>query len=322
MSEWTALAERSRNVFSTPEFAEVWLRHHDVETRIEDDGRSLVPLCVERKGPLRVLRFVGHGPADELGPLGEDPVDALRSALARGGWDVFAGEHLSARRAWAIDGARVVSRDESRVLHFQDTDWERYLASRSANFRSTLRRGERKLAQHVVREDLTPQGFETLLALHRERWGGAETGFTMHADFHRDFFRVAVERGWARLFVVDVEGEPAAAWYGFRFAGVESYYNAGRSLNHEKLGLGLPLIAHTIRLAQEDGLDEYRFLRGDEDFKRRFTDDDDGVMTLATARGALGRAALAALLGLRGAATRLRRSSPPAPRAAASPPGA
>src|SRR4051812_18294631 len=73
---WSALAERSGNVFATPDWAEAWvppfapraalrpLACHDASGAL----RAVWPLYVDRRGPVRVLRLIGHGPADELGP--------------------------------------------------------------------------------------------------------------------------------------------------------------------------------------------------------------------------------------------------------------
>ncbi len=51
---------------------------------------------------------------------------------------------------------------------------------------------------------------------------------------------------------------------------------------------------HTVREAIADGIEEYRFLRGDESFKYRFATADPGLETIAAPRGVMGRAALAA----------------------------
>ncbi len=73
-----------------------------------------------------------------------------------------------------------------------------------------------------LQDDLT-----VLFALHRARWGEGSP-FLRFEAFHREFAAVALERGWLRLWFLELDDRPAAAWYGFRFAGVESYYQAGR----------------------------------------------------------------------------------------------
>ena len=42
-------------------------------------------------------------------------------------------------------------------------------------------------------------------------------------------------------------------------------------------------MAHTVRVAIADGVEEYRLLRGDEPYKARFATDDPGLETIAAA---------------------------------------
>ena len=108
-----------------------------------------------------------------------------------------------------------------------------------------------------------------------------------------------MERGWLRLWLLELDDRPVAAWYGFRFAGREFYYQAGRDPEFANLSIGSVLLAHTIRAALNDGVREYRLLRGDESYKYRFASMDPGVETIAYGRGASGKIAVVA-----GAATR------------------
>ena len=321
--EWTALAEQARNIFGTWEFADVWWKHFGggAERRLrvlrdpEGSARAILPLVLERRGPVRLLRFLGHGPADELGPIcaQADRVEAaraLRAELDAGGWDVFAGELLSGDWPWPLLGGRIAARQSTPVIRFGSGDWDAYLLSRTSNFRQLLRRKERRvLAQsatyRLADESSLARDLDTLFELHRQRWHGRGTVFERHEVFHRDFAPVALERGWLRLWIMEIEGERAAAWYGFRFAGAESYYQAGRAAKFDPLSPGIVLLAHTVREAQRDGMTEYRFLRGDESYKRRFADDDPGLATVVEARGALGHAAVGAVLAVR----RLRRAA-------------
>ena len=86
-----------------------------------------------------------------------------------------------------------------------------------------------------------------------------------------------------------------SAWYGFRYGGAESYYQAGRDPAWDGYSVGFVLLTHSIRAALEDGAREYRFLEGEETYKYRFTDEDLGLETVGVSRGALGGAALATI---------------------------
>jgi CelD/BcsL family acetyltransferase involved in cellulose biosynthesis len=331
--EWSALAEASGSVFATPEWTEVWWRHFGAGQRLRvgvaraAGGRAVavVPLVRGRTGPLRVVRFAGHGPADQLGPVC-DPNDmdlgaeALRQAMAAmpGGWDVFVGDYLPGDQGWdARLGGTVLRRFESPVLRFEGRTWDEYLRERSRNFREQATRRERKLArEHDLRFRLTTSAAEltrdldALFALHGSRWS-AGSNFSRVEAFHREFAAVALARGWLRLWRLDLDGRTMAAWLGFRFGGAESYYQAGRDPSAEG-SVGFVLLVHTIRSAREDGVQEYRFLRGDEEYKGRFATADPGVETVAVGGGLAGKAAVAAGARLTGNAklrTLFRRAS-------------
>jgi CelD/BcsL family acetyltransferase involved in cellulose biosynthesis len=218
---------------------------------------------------------------------------------------VLLADRLPGSDRWATRGTgTILRREPSPVLSLEHAGWDEYLATRSANFRQQLRRRERSLARdHDLRYRLTEDAtaldadLDTLFALHGLRWAGGPvpSAFAGSAlDFHREFAAIALERGWLRLWTMELDGAPAAAWYGFRFGGVESYYQAGRDPEREHGSIGLVLLAHSVRSALQDGMREYRFLRGGEDFKRRFTDEDTAVVTVALARTMAGRASVAA----------------------------
>ena len=111
-------------------------------------------------------------------------------------------------------------------------------------------------------------------------------------SFHREFARCAFERGWLRLWFLEIDGDPVAAWYGFRFGEAESYYQSGRDPAWDRSSVGLVLLAHTIREAMGDGMREYRLLRGGESYKDRFATADPGLQTVARPRGVLGTVVL------------------------------
>src|SRR5207302_693016 len=152
---------------------------------------------------------------------------------------------------------------------------------------------------------------DVLFALHRaSRPSGSSFARPAVEAFHRDFAPLALERGWLRLWFLEVDGTQAGGWYGFRFEGAECYYQLGRDPAFDRLSIGFVLLSHTIRSALEDGQREYRFLRGGESYKYRFADSDPGLETIGLARGARGAAALSAASAARAVrrAVRARRA--------------
>jgi CelD/BcsL family acetyltransferase involved in cellulose biosynthesis len=271
---------------------------------------AILPLYEGFERPVRVARFIGHGAGDELGPVcapeERRAIPALRASAGHPElrWDVLLAERLPVERGWGRAlGGRLLGRDSTPVIDLGGRSWDEYLASRSSNFRSQVRRKERKLIrEHGLTYRLSDDparlddDLGALFALHEARWreessgalGGARVGF------HREFAALAHERGWLRLWVAEIEGRPAAVWYGFRFGGADWYYQFGRDPAWDRASIGLVLLAHTVREAAQDGQRQYRLLRGDEPYKDRFATGDPGLETVAVARGARGRVAVGA----------------------------
>lgn len=311
---WVALALASRNVFSTWEWAVTWWRQRDESRRLlvhvgrEPDGRvsSLLPLYQWSSRPFRIARFLGHGPADQLGPVcaasdARSAARALHRVLHERGLDLVLAELLPGGLGWSDElGSRMIGR-ESSPLASLEKGWEAFLAARSSNLRQQVRRRERRLADRYTlryRQSADAERLDDdlslLFSLHVARWG-ASSPFVRWERFHREFARVACERGWLRLWFLELDGRPVAAWYGFRFANVVSYYQAGREPARSDDSVGFVLLAHSIHEAAAEGASEYRFLRGAESFKLRFADADPGLETHAIALGLRGAAATAAV---------------------------
>jgi CelD/BcsL family acetyltransferase involved in cellulose biosynthesis len=309
---WSRLAYESRNVFSTIEWAETWWRRYGrgerpllVACRNRDETTALLPLYVWSRRPVKVARFVGHGPADQLGPIcgpsaRATAAAALRHLVEEAPVDIVLAELLPGIEHWSEALGQRPLRVEATPTITLAGGWNAYLERRSANLREQIRRRERQLRRrHEVRfrlaaEETVKEDLARLFALHRARWGAAGSPFLRFEGFHQGFAPLALQRGWLRLWLLDLDDRTVAAWYGFRFAGVESYYQAGRDPSLRDASVGLVLLAHSIREAAEDGMSEYRLLRGDERFEQRLADDDPGVETFALARGIRGTAARSA----------------------------
>jgi CelD/BcsL family acetyltransferase involved in cellulose biosynthesis len=318
--DWSRLATLSGNVFSTWEWAMSWWSHfgrgralHPLGIRGDDGGLvAILPLYTALERPVRLLRFVGHGAGDELGPVCA-PAQRPAAAHALAGladsvpfaWDLLLADDLCGEVGWeTLAGARSLARRPSPVVWTRAPSWEDFLAARSGNFRRQLRNGGRRLeragrVRYRVTADPARLGadLELFFALHQARWrrAGGSRAFTGREGFIRDFASRALARGWLRLRFLEVDERPIATLLNFRFGDAEAHYQAGRDPAFDAASAGILLHAHAIRETLADGLGEYRFLRGGEHYKLRFADHDPGVHTLALARTRAGRLALAAL---------------------------
>jgi CelD/BcsL family acetyltransferase involved in cellulose biosynthesis len=329
-SEWTQLAEQSRNIFMTWEWARAWLTHLGGAQKPilrlawspSGEPLAMVPLSLSG-GALRIVRFVGHGPADHLGPICA-PGDSLPAAEAVattleslvGSWDVFLAENLPGAGWRGRLGGTLIRREASPVMAFEGRSWDDFLRSRSANFRQQVRRRERRLrdrydVQFRLTEDpdQLPGDLDTLMELHEARWaGGSSDAFSgARREFHHAFAAEALELGWLRLWTMTLDNRPVAAWYGFRFGDAEWFYQSGRQPAFDAESVGFVLLCHTMREAADDGVPLYRLLRGDEAYKGRFATDATGLESVISSGSARGRLALAGALAAAASPSRGRR---------------
>ena len=327
--EWSALAAETGNVFATPEWIATWWRHFGRGRRLlltacrrpDGDLVGVLPLYLWRTRPLPRRALPGTRPRRRTRPdLPWRPTGTpsrRRSSSGSASWArrLLVGDNLPGEESWSERlGARMLGREASPVLTVGGTDWEALLATWSKNLRSQIRSRERKLLAEqsaAFRLANDPERFDQdldrLFALHRARWPRAPDS-ARRSRSTASSRRSRSSAAGLRLWLLEIDGEARAAWYGFRFANVESYYQAGRDAEWDRYRVGFVLLCHSIREAVTDGVHEYRFLRGDEEFKSRFASHDHGLETIALGRGRLGRFALGAGLRLpRPLLRRLRR---------------
>jgi CelD/BcsL family acetyltransferase involved in cellulose biosynthesis len=312
--DWIRMAEGAGHPFATWEWNAAWWRWFNADRPLysflcrdeHGDVAAILPLYVAAARPLRVARFLGYGnlqsPVCAPGHRSLAAA-ALRAATrsGRGGCRVVVAERLPGDQGWGeLLGGKLLAVGHDPVVRFEGMTWEEFLGSRSRNFREQARRKERRLSEQGLTFRLAddperlPADMDALFRLHTSRWGTETTGVFDGAggSFHRDFAAAALQRGWLRLWLAEIDGEAVAAWYGWRFADAEWYYQAGRDPRFDRMSLGSVLLTHTVREACRDGVGAYHFMGGahEEHYKRRFAKEDLGTESRLLGSGALGRA--------------------------------
>jgi CelD/BcsL family acetyltransferase involved in cellulose biosynthesis len=301
---WRRRAELRENPFLTPEWFGAWLRANPGEEpfpivwRVDGEIRGVLPLVRVARGTVHLLRFAGARRGDWFTPacsVEDEPAMAAACAellrRERGAWQLLRLDRIDRESAWpqalwaaGVEGtiapARSRRSDELPYAAFGENGYEGYLAGRSRNFRSQLGRKRRKLErEHDLTFRMTADAkqldadFEAFFRLHEERWqdrGGSSSGSGSVRSFHREFAASALERGWLRLWLAEVDGTPEAAWYGWRIGGRYCYSLSGLSKDFEPHALGTVLLAHTIEQAAAEGAEIYDLMWGDESYKQRF----------------------------------------------------
>ncbi|RYG25532.1 GNAT family N-acetyltransferase [bacterium] len=310
--EWNDLLSDSPTAtpFSTQEWMATWWRYFGrnrkavlFEVREGTDLVGLFPTFVT-SGPWRTLRAMGTGPSDYLHPLARSGQEqAVAKALEPALRDLLSVDLLD------LHGMRedqpivsMTTDDQARclVLDLPPT-YDAFLASLGKSLRYDVRRLDKSPFKEgdATIESYPPgnigEGMDVLLELHRARWRakrlpGAFVGRLV--PFQRAWIAEAAKRDWLWLSVLRLKGEPIGALYAMTVGKQVFYYQAGFAPTEGSISPGTLLVAHTIRRAIEEGKTRFDFLRGDEDYKRRWKPQhafmDRRAVIPLTARGRAG----------------------------------
>jgi len=162
--------------------------------------------------------------------------------------------------------------------------WESYLATLSAEHRYNFHRKWKRLNrdyivsfEQVRTQEQCDESIDLVIAQHNLRWrdrGGSDAFHTPDlVEFHQEFCQIALERGWLRLYVLRLDGRPAACLYGFLYARTFYFYQSGLDAAYDKHSVGLVTMGLAIRSAIEEGAEEYDLLHGSEAYKSHWSRD-------------------------------------------------
>jgi CelD/BcsL family acetyltransferase involved in cellulose biosynthesis len=327
---WDGLAERcaSASPFSGWAWHRAWAAAAPAEGNVSDalllraaDGtpQAIVPMSVRRRRWRRLVvptlewSAGDTGCPDHLDLLAtpDADMDALAAAIETLPWKIVVFDNVAesapnvdrvcdalARRGHAVRRAPLWPCPRMAL----PGSWESYLGTLSPNRRQSLRRKERKLMREhgATVTDYTngrfAEGWRHLMRLHAQRWSGAGAfGDPRVESLQRGFAVEMSTRGKLWLTTLDVNGEPAAAWYGFDAGDTVYFYQSGRDPKWEEASVGQVLMGQMIRRAIERGFTGFDFLRGDDPYKRHWTGDRRVTRAVTVFRRGWGGAGLRAI---------------------------
>ena len=349
--EWNRLLESSaaRCVFLSWEWLYTWWKYFGggqklliLTVRRDEALIAALPLFLDARWP---GRWLGVRRAELLatGSVGSDYLDAIvsgeceqecldlfRSFLARGRMAIRLAqlgprpfvERLAAGLEFQNWGRLERSVNIAPFIRLAGHSWESYLASLGSEHRYNFRRRLKALNKRGYRferiesEEARSPAFQTLIRLHNLRWSGRGGSDAFDAPqlihFHEEWTQIALARDWLRLFVLVIEGEPAAAFYGIRYGPVFYFYQAGFDPRYAKQSVGLVTMGLAIRSAIEEGAEEFDLLHGDEAYKRHWAHENRAIREIeAYPPGIAGRLCESASRVRRASGKMARRLLPP-----------
>jgi CelD/BcsL family acetyltransferase involved in cellulose biosynthesis len=308
-AEWNELLEKSDSdcLFLTWEWLSTWWRHLAGDRRlfmpaVRDRGElvAIAPLVLRPPGistilPFPALEFMGTGSigSDYLDVIikrghEEKAMKAIAECLAEVNRAVEL-EQVKVRGCAAAEIGRILGNhgwgvweeetNLSRHIDLAGKSWPAYLAGLGAAHRYNFNRRLRQLGRQFElrfekagREEEGRQALGRLIALHRARWGGYSRAFHTphHVRFHEEISRLAVERGWLRIFTLWLDGEAVAGLYGFRYGRTFYFYQSGFDPVYARYSTGLVTMGLSIESAIEEGAEEYDMLQGLEQYKEHW----------------------------------------------------
>ena len=305
---WDSLLPRAawRSVFLAPEWQEAWWDEFggEGELRLIAVGPPDAPLGL---APLRLragdLSFLGDSDLfDYHDFIAADPAfyPALFDCLEREDWRTMTLESVPEESpTLRLLPEAAVARGYGVEIEEEDVapgvalpaSWDDYLASLRKKDRHELRRKLRRLeAAGEVRvrlaEPATIDGdfavFNEMMAESREE--KREFLSPERAAFFRRMTRRMQEAGHLRLFLLEVDGDPAAAVLAFDYDGKRLLYNSGYRRQYGDLAAGLMLKALCVKDAIAQGLAYFDLLRGGEPYKYRLGAADSRLFRIRTTR--------------------------------------
>jgi CelD/BcsL family acetyltransferase involved in cellulose biosynthesis len=298
------------SIFSTPQWLGSWWRTFGSNKHLvtfafsNGDGEllGLAPFYLEDVrsplfGRLKCLRLVGDGSGDSdnldfiVNPEHENACAAALIDRLKTGSDW----HLCELNNLAADSTAVnkwlqrlksnrwnfALRERPRLTIDLPETWDGYLARLSSKERTKVRYYSRRLGRiysvrffKCVSTESLSYGLEALFDLHQKRWRmRSEPGTFTPAARRQFYYRVArsfLERKWLELWLLELNGKPVAAQFGFRYRDTVHSLQEGFDPDYATYKVGYVLRSHVLERLISQGVRRYDFLAGQDPSKERW----------------------------------------------------
>jgi len=300
--EWTNILQRCRHtIFSTWEWLSTWWKYFGDDKKlmlllIKEDNEiiAIAPLMYS----VHTMFGLRRGKIEFIGAPMSDYNDFIITEKHEECLKLFINYLNNVKEKWdCIDLLDVPENaeclptltkisSELKPIHkcpFKPlpSSYESLLQSLSHNKRRYIRRNLSRLEKSFSVEFVdysTPQlfseGVHFLFELHQKRW--KSKGFpgafadSRFRSFHLEIAKTFAQKNWLGLYALKLSGDVAAVDYGFKYNSKFYSYLTGFDPKYSNYSVGNMLRIYMIKKFIQEGLTEFDFLRGAEEYKDRW----------------------------------------------------
>jgi len=307
------LKTQSPNFFSSWEWVRAWWqvygKHKELRTWAfygEDHLLGIAPLCLKGK----TVSFLGTGVSDRLDFIIQEGYEEafikgfLRTILQDESWDLLDLQEIPSLSPtiflWKkfYPDSSYTARVQSKLPYLNlPESWDAFLGRYSKKRRDKIKYYPKLLDRHFlwkieeVPESQLKKELNSFFKLHLDRFRSKFLPTPVLLPNFRSFHKLLAqeENGQKRikLYILHLNGKPAAALYGFQFAGRFYFYLSGQDERYHKYGLGYVLQIYALKDSLSNGLSCFDFLKGLESYKLHWKPNVNESMRIIARRSTL-----------------------------------
>lgn len=275
-----------------------WENYHDekqlrIYTQIDDDGNivAVFPLMLQDINGETVLSQLSDSCSDYYriicDPSHFEKADVLVDyVLSNETFDRFIINNLiedEANTSFLLKS--LISKSNSVNVSLCDYNhyiittgvYDEYFQSKSSNFRHKIRQVRKNGSDYTFEciENITKEILLKIFDIHRKKWID-EFQISVFNDHRRTSFLTQIcnifsDLGLLRVFLLKDKDQIIAYRLGFVQNNVYYDWNTSYDKNHSNSSVGILLCDYIIRYCFSNSIKEYNFLRGNEEYKKRFS---------------------------------------------------
>jgi len=259
---------------------------------------GVAPLMQTKNKNLRVLKFIAHGISDYPDFIcDKNHEEVIKSFLFflnehKQDWDLIVLRDIPSKGNYInfLDdlakgfGFKIVL-SRSGVYPFIPLigSWNSYLSLRSSHWRRILKQKETRIIKDGIKYQIkclspdafTYEIFEDIIKIEKNSWkikaGAAKIQKEDQKYFYFSFLSEFAKKEWLNLWLCYFNEKPVAYLINFDYNQKIWVYNIAYDENFSHYSPGTILIKYALEDAFRRGKKEFDFMRGDEEFKSRWT---------------------------------------------------